>query len=53
MNCQLIPRHRFEIEGEAFIVTPQDEEETRNIKEALNCPAKENWKNAWKKKRNP
>ena len=27
------------------MVTPQDEEEPRNIKEALNCPAKENWKN--------
>ena len=46
MNRQPIPRHQFEIKGEAFIVTPQDEEEPRNIKEALDCHAKENWKNA-------
>ena len=46
MNRQSIPRSRFEIEGEAFIDTLQDEEEPRNIKEALNCHAKENWKNA-------
>ena len=36
---------QFEIKGEAFIVTPQDEEELRNIQEALNYPTKENWKN--------
>nr|XP_009783587.1 PREDICTED: uncharacterized protein LOC104232161 [Nicotiana sylvestris] len=37
MSRQNIPRRRFEIEGEAFIVTPQDEEETRNVNEALTC----------------
>ena len=45
-NRQPIPRCRFEIEGEAFIVTPKDEEEPINIKQTLNCPMKENWKNA-------
>ena len=31
-NCQPIHRRRFEIEGEAFIVTLHDEEEPKNIK---------------------
>ena len=46
MNCQPIPHRQFEIEWEAFIVTPQDEEEPKNIKEALNCLTKEKWKKA-------
>jgi transposase InsO family protein len=37
-----IPRRRFDIEGEAFIVTP-DYEEPRNVNEALSCYAKEEW----------
>ena len=46
LNFSWVLQHRFEIEKEAFIVTPQDEKEPRNIKEYLNCPTKENWKNA-------
>ena len=45
-NHHQIPCHRFKIEGETFIFTPQDEKEPKNIKEALNCLAKENWKKA-------
>ena len=40
---QSIPRRRFDIEGETFMVAPQDEDEPRNINEALNCPSKEKW----------
>ena len=47
-NRRSVSRHRFEIEGEAFIVTLQDEEEPRNIKKALNCPTKEKWKKVMK-----
>ena len=43
-NRQPVPRHLFEIEGEAFIIPPQDEEEPRNIKQAVNCLTKEKWK---------
>ena len=31
-NCQPIPHHLFEIDGETFIVTPQDKEKPKNIK---------------------
>ena len=42
----LIPRRRFEIEGEVFMITPQDEEEPKTVHEALSCPAKKEWKKA-------
>ena len=41
-----IPRRRFDIEGETFMILPQDDEEPRNIREALQCPAKEKWMKA-------
>ena len=33
-----IPRRRFEIEGEAFMIAPHDDEEPKNVKEALSGP---------------
>ena len=38
------PRKCFQIENEAYIVTPQDDDEHETIKEALECPIKEKWK---------
>ena len=38
------PRKRFQIENEAYIVTPQDDDEPKTIKEALECLTKEKWK---------
>ena len=43
-NPQLVPHPQFEIEREAFIVTPQHVEDPRNIKAAHNYPAKEKGK---------
>ena len=41
---QGIPRRRFDIEGgEAFVAITQDEDEPRNVTEALSGPDKENW----------
>ena len=34
-----IPRRRFEIEGEAFMIAPSDEIEPKNLNEALPFPA--------------
>ena len=42
--CSKTPRKRFQIENEAYIVTPQDDDELETIKEALECPTKEKWK---------
>ena len=40
-----IPRCHFEIEArEAFICTPQDEDETKSYREALSSPASKKWK---------
>ena len=33
-NCEKVPRHRFEIEGESFMIS-YDEEEQKTIQEAL------------------
>ena len=33
-----MPHRRFEIEGEAFIIAPQDEEEPKNVNETLSGP---------------
>ena len=41
-----VPRRRFEIEGGIFLVTPEDDEEPKNVNEALKCPAKEKWMKA-------
>ena len=39
-----IPKRRFSIESEAFIIAPEDDEEPKIVKAALECPAKEKWK---------
>ena len=39
-----IPKKRFSVESEAFIVAPEDDEEPKTVKAALECPAKEKWK---------
>ena len=44
------PRKRFQIENEAYIVTPQDDDEPETIKEALECLTKKNGRLHWKKK---
>ena len=47
---QGIPRRRFDIEGgEAFVAITQDEDEPRNVTEALSGPDKENWIKAMEK----
>ena len=38
------PRKHFQIENEAYIATPQDDDEPEIIKEALEYPTKEKWK---------
>ena len=38
-----IPRRRFEIEGEAFMIAPHDDEEPKNVKEALSGPKAKEW----------
>jgi len=43
-----IPQHRFHIEGEALIVTLQDDEEPNSVKEAFSGPAKDKWIEAMK-----
>ena len=39
-----IPKRRFAIENEVYIVTPHDDKEPKTVKEELECPAKEKWK---------
>ena len=39
-----IPKRRFSIESEAFIVAPEDDEEPKTVKVSLECLAKEKWK---------
>ena len=39
-----IPKRRFTIEKEVYIVTPHDDVEPRIVKEELECPTKEKWK---------
>ena len=38
------PRKHFQIENEAYIVTPQDDDEPETNKEDFECPTKEKWK---------
>ncbi|OMO58188.1 Integrase, catalytic core [Corchorus capsularis] len=41
-----VPRRRFEVEGEAFMIAPQDEAEPKTFKEALSSPVVQEWTNA-------
>ena len=41
-----VPKRHFDIEGEAFIVTPEDDKEPKSVNEALTSPAKDHWRNA-------
>ena len=43
-----VPRRRFEIEGEAFMVASHDTDEPKNVNEALKSPDKELWIKAMK-----
>ena len=38
-----ISRRRFEIEGEAFMIAIHDDEEPKNVKEALSGPKAKKW----------
>ena len=38
-----IPRHRFEIEGETFMIAPHDDEEPKNVNEALSGLKAKKW----------
>ena len=40
----MVPRHRFEIEGEAFMCAPQETNEPKNYQEAMTSPTSEKWK---------
>ena len=42
-----VPRRRFEIEGEAFMVSSQDDEEPRTVQEALSSSASDEWMMKW------
>ena len=45
-----IPRRRFEIEGEAFMIAPHDDEEPKNVKKALSSPKAKEWIKAMEEK---
>lgn len=38
-----VPRHRFQIEGESFMVCSHDDAEPKNFKEAMTSPKREKW----------
>jgi len=40
---ELIPHHRFEIEGEAFMIALQDDEEPKTFSHALSSPKAREW----------
>ena len=40
---ETVPRRRYEIEGEAFMVASHDDVEPRTVKEAFSSPVKEKW----------
>lgn len=40
---RILPRRRFEIEGEAFMIAPHDDDEPRTVQEALSSLAKDEW----------
>ena len=41
-----IPRRRYEIEGEAFMIAPEDDEEPKIIQQALSGPKAKEWTKA-------
>ena len=45
-NRESVPNRHFLVEGAAFIVTPQDDEEPNSIQEALSSSAKDEWRKA-------
>ena len=45
-----IPRRRFEIEGETFMIAPQDDEEPKTFSHALSGPKAREWIKALEKK---
>ena len=42
----VIPSRQFEIEGEAFMIAPQDDEEPKTITEDLSGPKTKEWSKA-------
>jgi hypothetical protein len=42
-KCRNLPRRRFEIEGEAFMIALHDDDEPRTVQEALSSFAKDEW----------
>ena len=50
-NREKVPRHRFEIEGKAFMIV-HDEEKPKTIQEALSCPTYKEWIKAMEKELN-
>ena len=46
-----VPRHRFEIEGEAFMIA-HDKEEPKTIQESLSGPTSKEWNKAMEKEIN-
>jgi hypothetical protein len=40
-NHVRVPKHYFSIENKSYMIIMQDEEEQKNIREALTCPVKE------------
>ena len=50
-NHERIPRHRFEIEGEAFMIA-HDDEEPKTIQQALSGPKAKEWFEAMKEEMN-
>jgi SpoVK/Ycf46/Vps4 family AAA+-type ATPase len=47
-NHARVSKHYFPIENESYMIIMQDEEEPKNIRETLTCPAKEKWMKAMK-----
>lgn len=41
-----MPQRHFEIEGQVFLVSLEDDEEPKSVQEVLSCPEKEKWNNA-------
>ena len=45
-NHRNVPRRRFEIEGEAFMITSQDDDEPKTVQEALSSFVSNEWMKA-------
>jgi hypothetical protein len=50
INHARVSKRYFSIENESYMIITQDEEEPKNIREALTCPAKEKWMKAMEEK---